>query len=116
MQENEPKISHRVVPVTDELMNTAGVMIGSSVMLHSSCHEGRTSHNTARRGSDGRWYVRKGKRGCVVRYLTQCEITYFDGEASLYQFKTDYLVLVEDFERRLKDMQAQRDKGLLHAE
>lgn len=88
-------------------MQTDRVRVGSAVMLHSSCREGRMSHNTAYRDADGRWYVRKGKRGTVVRYLTQCEVTYLDGVPSLYQFKTDYLDEVREFEAKLEARRAQ---------
>lgn len=90
-QDRDPEACRKIVPVTDDLMSTPEVMLNKAVMIHASCREGRMSHNTAHRAADGRWYIRKGKRGGAVRYLTQCEVLYLDGVPTLYQFKTDYL-------------------------
>jgi hypothetical protein len=112
----EPTMSRKIVSITDDLMNTPGVMVDSSIMLHPSCRESwqnRPTWNVAHKDNDGRWYVRKGKRGAVVRYLTECEITSLDGEPALYQFKTDYLALIADFDRLLEERRAQRDAHLL---
>lgn len=84
-------ITRKTVVITDELMRSERASVDGAVLLHSSCREGRMSHNKAYRSADGRWYVRKGKRGQCVRYLTECVITYHDGELMIHEFKTDYL-------------------------
>lgn len=101
LPDREPTIQYKVVAVTDELMALDRASISGSVMIHKSCREGRTSHNTARRAKDGRWYIRKGKRGGVVRFLTECEITYLDGEPTLYQFKTEYVQIMAEFDAKI---------------
>lgn len=36
---------------------------------------------------EGGWYVRRGKRGGIKEYIQDCEITSFDNEPSLFQFR-----------------------------
>ncbi len=83
-------IRRKTVAVTDDFMANIGKAPGDSIMLHRSCREGRMSHNTVRRSDDGRWFVRKGKRGGTIRYLTTCVVTYQDGAPVIHVFKTDY--------------------------
>lgn len=82
------KLSWATVPVTDDVVAKA---MGPSryVMLdEQSRARGGRKHLTPQRAADGKWHVRLGRRGsCSACFLTECKITYLDGEAILHQFK-----------------------------
>ena len=47
----------------------------------------RPRHNRLYRdGAAGPWYVRTGKRATLRQYLTACEVSYFDGEPTLFVY------------------------------
>ena len=56
------------------------------VMLHRDDRYTR-GHHFRRYRDDAGYYIRMGKRGCCKRYLDRCQITYIDGQPSLFQFR-----------------------------
>ena len=60
----------------------------------------KSSHLKVYEEKDGSgWYVRRGKRGGLKERLLDCEITSFDGEATLYSFR---LTSVVEFEAEMQ--------------
>jgi hypothetical protein len=63
------------------------------IMLHRESRFTRGTHfrryvETAEFGNK-RFYVRMGKRGQCKRYLESCDITFVNGEATLFEYRTE---------------------------
>ena len=82
------RVGVRVVELDNPLVEKH-LALRSHVMLHrDDCSPPwlRRRHYVARK-DDGGWYIRRGKRGQIKTYLSKCEITYIDGDATLFQFR-----------------------------
>lgn len=86
----EPKLGWKTVELTDPIASdhleaTIAERL-PSVMIDKDSRWGR-SHLRLHRDRGG-FFVRMGRRGSSKHYLGRCKITYFDGEATLFQFTT----------------------------
>lgn len=97
--EREPKMATRQLPldaplVAGDLAKQSEMGRYGSVMLHPDDKKtfGRRGnmHYRLRRDAEGRWYIRYGKRGACSARLASCQVVFFDGEPSLFQYRLSH--------------------------
>jgi hypothetical protein len=75
-----------IVPVTDELIESLGGP-GTRIIIHKKSRlDSRTTSNVIRKDVMGNWYIRNGKGSTFKRYIRECEVTYINGKAMVFNF------------------------------
>lgn len=81
------KVRCRELPLTNPLVQKH-IALRGFIMLHRDDRRWRGHHHyKVYRDGPGHYYIRTGKRGTVRRYLDRCEVSYVNGEPTLYQFR-----------------------------
>lgn len=75
------------LPLQDRLVEKH-LAFHDTIMLHPDSRFTRGTH--FRRYDDGkRFYIRMGKRGQCKRYLASCDVTFVNGEPTLFEYRTE---------------------------
>jgi hypothetical protein len=84
----------RVVPrkSLDNPLVENHLALHETIMLHRDSRFTRGTHFRRYVETDGsgarKFYIRMGKRGQCKRYLESCDVTYLNGEPTLFQYRT----------------------------